>query len=43
MWDALYGAIGIVSLVMIWLVFFPPVFYQRWIKGTAPVAKDAEG
>ena len=43
MWDALYGAIVIVSLVMIWLVFFPPVFYQRWINGNAPVAKAAEG
>ncbi len=32
-WDALYGAFGILSLVMIWLVFFPPGFYRRWIGG----------
>ena len=29
--------------VLIWFVFFPPVFYQRWINGNAPVAKAAEG
>ena len=43
MWDALYGAIEIASIAVIWVVFFAPVFYQRWIKGNAPVAKDAEG
>ncbi len=43
MWDALYGAIEIVSLVMIGLVFFPPDFYQRWINGNAPVEKTEEG
>ncbi len=42
-WDALYGAIGIVSLVMIGLVFFPPAFYQRWINGVAAAAKAEEG
>jgi hypothetical protein len=43
MWDAIYGTIEIVSLVMIWLVFFPPAFYQRWIQGSAPAATGAEG
>ncbi len=43
MWDALYGTIEIASLVMIWLVFFPPAFYQRWINGTAPVEKVEGG
>ena len=42
-WDALYGAIEIVSLVMIGLVFFPPAFYLRWINGNAPAAKAEEG
>ena len=42
-WDALYGTIEIFSLVMIWLVFFPPAFYRRWINGTAPAATAAEG
>jgi hypothetical protein len=43
MWDALYGAIEITSLVMIGLVFLPPAFYQRWINGNASVAKSEEG
>jgi hypothetical protein len=43
MWDALYGAIEIVSLVMIGLVFFPPAFYRRWINGNAPVEIAEEG
>ena len=42
-WDTLYGASIISSLVMIWLVFFPPAFYQRWIQRAAPVAEAEEG
>jgi hypothetical protein len=42
-WDALISAGEISSLVLILLVFFPPAFYQRWINGTAPVAKAVEG
>jgi hypothetical protein len=42
-WDALYGVSIIASLVMIWLVFFPPALYQRWINGVAPAAKAEEG
>jgi hypothetical protein len=42
-WDALYGASIIASLVMIWLVFFPPTFYQRWIQRATPAAKAEEG
>ena len=38
-WDALYGAIEIVSIVLIWLVFFSPAFYRRWINRNSPVAK----
>jgi hypothetical protein len=34
-WDMLYGAFVIGSLAMIWLVFFPPVVYRRWISGGA--------
>ncbi len=36
-WDSIYGATGIASLVMIWLVFFPPAFYRRWIDTRAAV------
>ncbi len=42
-WDALYGASIIASLVTIWLVFFPPTFYQNWITRLASVVDAAEG
>jgi hypothetical protein len=41
-WDAIYGAIEVASLVMIWLVFFPPAFYRRWINRAAPTIKAVE-
>jgi hypothetical protein len=40
-WDAIYGASVIASLVTIWLVFFPPAFYRRWIEDTDPSATAA--
>ncbi len=39
----LLGAAEFTSIVMIWLAFVPPTFYQHWIDGTAPVAKAVEG
>jgi hypothetical protein len=42
-WDALYGAVEIGSIVMIWLVFFPPAIYRRWFSGDASVAKPGGG
>jgi len=42
-WDALYGASIIASLVMIWLVFFPPVLYRRWINRAALAGQSVEG
>jgi hypothetical protein len=42
-WDMLYGACVIASLVMICLVFFPPVVYRRWIAGAAPPVLAEEG
>ena len=41
-WDAIYGAFEVASLVMIWLVFFPPALYQRWIGGAAPAIQAVE-
>jgi len=32
-WDYLYSAVSISSLVMMWIAFFPPAFYRRWIEG----------
>ncbi len=34
-WDALISAGEIFSLTLIWLIFFPPVFYRRWIQSAA--------
>jgi hypothetical protein len=41
--DSLLGGLEMGSIVMLWLVFFPPTFYRRWIQSTAPVAKAEEG
>jgi hypothetical protein len=41
-WDLLYGGFGILSLVMIWFVFFPPAFYRRWIGQTDLTAAAAD-
>ena len=42
-WDMLYSGCVIGSLVMIWLVFFPPVAYRRWIAGAAAPLPAEEG
>lgn len=34
-WDALAGAGEIWAIALIWLVFFPPALYQRWVNGDA--------
>jgi hypothetical protein len=41
-WDNLIGGLEIVSVTLIWLIFFAPAFYQQWINSNAPVTK-AEG
>jgi hypothetical protein len=41
-WDGFYGACVIASLVMIWLVFFPPAAYRRWIAGGEALAGAVE-
>jgi hypothetical protein len=42
-WDMLYGAVVVASLVMIWLVFFPPGVYRHWVAGAAPPVPAQEG
>jgi hypothetical protein len=42
-WDTLIGAGEILSVATIWLVFFPPAAYRRWIEGTAAPLAAAEG
>ncbi|MCH8083890.1 MAG: hypothetical protein IH885_06610 [Myxococcales bacterium] len=44
--DSLLVHVGWLEAVpggMIWLIFFPPAFYRRWINANAPVAKAGEG
>jgi hypothetical protein len=40
--SALVGFLEAVPSVIIWLVFFPPVFYRNWIDRLATVADPAE-
>jgi hypothetical protein len=42
-WDALISTGEISSLALIWLVFFPPAFYRRWIQSFAPAATADKG
>ena len=41
-WDTLIGGLEILSAATIWLVFFPPVWYRRWVGRVAPPAPAAE-
>ena len=41
--DLLVSALGAASVAAIWLVFFPPARYRRWIRGADPTASGAEG
>ena len=41
-WDTLSGAGEITSITLIWLVFFPPALYQRWVMRAAARACAAE-
>jgi hypothetical protein len=41
-WDVTYSGFLIGSLLMVWLVFFAPAFYRRWIGGSALTANTVE-
>jgi hypothetical protein len=41
--DNLTGFCEIAALAMIWLAFFAPAGYQRWIDRCNPHPKAAEG
>jgi hypothetical protein len=41
--DAVEGALELTAIALIWLVFFPPTFYRRWIEGAALAATAEEG
>jgi hypothetical protein len=33
--DAVVGGLELAAIALIWLVFFPPAVYQRWVQGAA--------
>jgi hypothetical protein len=41
--DFLLMASELISVAIVWLVFFPPAFYRRWIERTVPAALVGEG
>jgi len=36
--DSLVGGLQVGAIALIWLVFFPPAVYRRWIDHAAPAA-----
>ena len=42
-WDTLINGSEILTIALMWLVFFPPAVYRRWIEGTAAPVTAAEG
>jgi hypothetical protein len=40
--DCANSAADISGVMLVWLIFFPPRFYQRWIAGAADAAKPEE-
>jgi hypothetical protein len=36
--DSLVGGLEVGAIALIWLVFFPPAVYRRWIDRAAPAA-----
>jgi hypothetical protein len=40
--DSVTGGLDLAAIALIWLVFFPPRFYQRWVAGAAPAAQPEE-
>ena len=40
-WDLLLGACEILSVALIWFVFFPPVLYRNWIASAVPRVASA--
>ncbi|HEX9814489.1 MAG TPA: hypothetical protein VGB31_06035 [Myxococcota bacterium] len=40
--DRTTGMIEATGIALVWLIFFPPRFYRRWIAGAAPAAEPEE-
>jgi hypothetical protein len=41
--DLTVSALELIPIVCIWLVFFPPSIYRRWIERSDPDPEVAEG
>jgi hypothetical protein len=41
--DAITSTLELIPIVCIWLVFFPPNIYRRWIERSDPHPEIAEG
>jgi hypothetical protein len=42
-WDFLYSGTILAALIAMWLAFFPPKFYVRWVNGAAAEPESAGG
>jgi hypothetical protein len=42
-WDTVVGVLEILSIAPIWLAFFPPAAYRRWIAGGEALTGAVEG
>jgi hypothetical protein len=40
--DHANGVVEATGVALVWLIFFPPRFYRRWIAGAAPAAQTEE-
>ncbi|MBW2692671.1 MAG: hypothetical protein JRE57_08555 [Deltaproteobacteria bacterium] len=40
--DRVNGTIEVATVALVYLIYFPPRFYQRWIAGAAPAAEPEE-
>jgi hypothetical protein len=38
--DSLMGGLEMLSVALVWLTFFPPEFYRRWLRAAAPPAQS---
>jgi hypothetical protein len=42
-WDYIYSAVSVASLAMMWIAFFPPGIYKRWINGANHIQTVEQG
>jgi len=40
--DRASGTLDITGVALVWLICFPPRFYQRWIAGASPATEPEE-